>query len=92
MTNLFKQTKNMEIENYRVTHLGEGKFQVIMENGEMKEAGSNLCGMIRYTYFEDYTLPEIGWQVTRKRLYDDYLPKVQQDVLNGKIKPNQINY
>jgi len=47
--------------------------------------------MIRYTYFEDYTLPEIGWKVTRKQLYDNYLPKMQQDVLSGKLKPNKIN-
>ena len=77
----------MEIEDYLVVHLGEGKFQVKMENDELKEAGSNLSGMIRYTYFEDYALPEIGWQVTRKQLMKDYFPKIQQDVLCGKIKP-----
>jgi hypothetical protein len=82
----------MEMEDYLVTHLGEGKFQVKMENGEIKEAGSNLCGMIRYTYFEDYTLPEIGWEVTRVKLMEDYLPKMQQDVLSGKLKPNEMNY
>ena len=80
------------MEDYLVTHLGEGKFQVKMENNEIKYAGSSLCGMIRYTYFEDYTLPEFGWQVTRKQLMEDYLPKMQQDVLSGKLKPNQINY
>ena len=82
----------MKMEDYLVTHLGEGKFQVKMENGEIKEAGSNLCGMIRYTYFEDYSLPEIGWEVTRFKLMGDYLPKMQQDVLSGKLKPNQMNY
>ena len=82
----------MKIENYLVTHLGEGKFQVLMENGYIKEAGSNLCGMIRYTYFEDYALPEIGWQITRERLYGDYTPKVLKEVSEGKIKPNQMNY
>jgi hypothetical protein len=82
----------MEIENYLAIHIGEGKFQVKLENGEMKEAGQNLCGMIRYTYFEDYSLPEIGWKVTRKKLMEDYFPKMQQDVLSGKLKPNQINY
>lgn len=81
----------METENYLVTHLGEGKFQVKMKDGEIKEAGPNLCGMIRYTYFEDYTLPDIGWNVTSKKLLEDYFPKMQQDVLNGKLKPNQMN-
>ena len=37
--------------------------------------------MIRYTYFEDYTLPEVGW--------NDYTPKMQKDVLDGKQKPNK---
>jgi hypothetical protein len=75
-----------------IKHIGDGKFQVCMEDGEIKNAGSNLCGMIRYTYFEDYTLPEIGWEITWSKLMSDYMPKMQNDVLIGKIKPNQINY
>ena len=78
--------------NYQIIHIGDGKFQIITENNEIKEAGSNLCGIIRYTYFEDYTLPDIGWNTTRKKLMEDYLPKMQKDVLNGKLKTNQINY
>ncbi len=80
------------MEQEVITHLGEGKFQVKMEKDEIKGVGPGLCGIIRYTYFEDYTLPEIGWQVTRKQLMIDYIPKMQQDVLNGKLKPNQMNY
>lgn len=80
------------MEQEVITHLGEGKFQIKMENDEIKGVGPGLCGIIRYTYFEDYTLPEIGWQITRKQLMIDYIPKMQQDVLNGKLKPNQMNY
>jgi len=75
--------------DYLITHLGEGEFQVKLENGEIKNAGSNICGMIRYTYFEDYNLPKIGWKTTRKKLMEDYIPKLQKDVLDGKIKPNK---
>lgn len=82
----------MKIEDYLITHLGNGEFQITVENNEIKECGPNLCGIIRYTYFEDYTLPEIGWNITRKQLMEDYLPKMQGDVLSGKLKPNQINY
>jgi len=78
--------------NYQITHIGEGKFNIETEIGEIKEAGPNLCGIIRYTYFEDYTLPDIGWNTTREKLMEDYLPKMQKDVLSGKLKPNQINY
>ena len=77
----------MEIEDYIITHLGEGKFQVKVGEDEVKEAGSNLCGMVRYTYFEDYALPEIGWEVTRKQLMQDYLPKMLKDA-SGKFNPN----
>jgi len=70
------------MENYLVTHLGEGKFQVTTENNEIKEAGTNLCGMIRFTYFEDFTIPEIGWMVTRKQLIDDYFSKIQHFLIN----------
>ena len=69
------------MDDYLVTHLGEGKFQGVMEDGEIKEVGSSLRGMIRYTYFEDYTLPEIGWQVTRKQLLKDYIIKMQKNVI-----------
>lgn len=79
-------------EGKTIKHIGDGKFQVHMEDGEIKEAGSNLAGMIRYTYFEDYTLPEIGWEITWSKLMSDYMPKMQNDVLIGKIKPNGINY
>jgi hypothetical protein len=77
----------MEMDDYLLTHIGEGKFQIKMENDEIKEVGSSLSGMIRYTYFEDYTLPEIGWEVSRKQLMKDYLPKMQQDFL-AKFKAN----
>jgi len=78
------------MEDYLITHIGEGYFQIETEDG-IKEAGSNLCGMIRYTYFEDYTLPEIGWNTTRLKLLQDYMPKMQKDVLDGKLNTNQIN-
>ncbi len=79
------------IEDYTITHLGNGKFQVDMD-GEIKEAGPSLCGMIRYTYFEDYSLPEIGWKTTRILLFNEYVPKMRNDVLSGKLKPGQLNY
>ena len=82
----------MEIDDYLLTHLGEGKFQIKLENDEVKEAGSNLCGMIRYTYFEDYTLPPIGWEVTQKQLLEDYQPKVMKDIVDGKIKPGKHEF
>ncbi len=74
-----------------ITHIGEGKFEVELNNGEIKKAGPSLCGIIRYTYFEDYSLPEIGWNISHEELIKDYIPKVQQDILSGKIKPNELN-
>tara|TARA_R110000772_G_scaffold20466_2_gene56712 strand:+ start:31810 stop:32037 length:228 start_codon:yes stop_codon:yes gene_type:complete len=72
---------------YTAKHVGEGKFEVTLhETNEIKDAGSNLCGMIRYTYFEDYILPPIGWEVTSKKLIEDYHPKVFNDISNGKIQ------
>ena len=75
-----------------ITHIGNGKFSILTEDNQTKEACPNLCGIIRYTYFEDYSLPEIGWNTTHEKLMKDYLPKMQHDVLNGKLKPNQVNY
>jgi len=78
-------------DNYIVKHIGDGEFEVEL-NGDIKGAGESLCGMIRYTYFEDYTIPPVGWNVTRKKLLDDYHPKMMDDVMSGKLKPNRINY
>lgn len=86
---LFQEKKNKIMEtqiSYTVTHIGNGEFSVELQDGTIKSAGSNLCGMIRYTYFEDYSLPEVGWKVTSKKLMEDYVPKMHKDVLSG----NQI--
>ena len=71
--------------NYSITHIGKGEFQVKLEDGKIVNAGPRLCGMIRYTYFEDFTIPELGWSISNKQLLEDYFPKVQKDILNGKI-------
>jgi hypothetical protein len=86
--------ENSELDNHNflITHIGEGRFNVTLSNGEIKSAGPSLCGMVRYTYFEDYTIPEIGWSVTNKQLITDYHPKASKDIIDGKLKPNQMNY
>jgi hypothetical protein len=76
------------MDDYIAEHIGDGKFKVIFENGEIKEAGDNMCGMIRYTYFEDYTLPEIGWSVNREKLIKDYFKKISKNIHNIR-KENQ---
>ena len=87
--------KELELENngnYTIIHRGDGEFDVIMEDGQVKNAGPNLRGMIRYTYFEDYTIPPIGWTTTNKQLITDYFPKATKDIMDGKLKPNEMNY
>ncbi len=74
-----------------VRHIGDGKFEAVMPDGEIKSVGANISGMIRYTYFEDYTLPPIGWTVAREKLLNDYQEKVIPDIIAGKITPNTMN-
>lgn len=80
---------NLDTE-YTATHIGEGKFEVKMSNGDIKNSGPNMEGMIRYTYFEDYELPPIGWNITRDQLIKDYFPKLMKDVQEGKIDLNKL--
>jgi hypothetical protein len=75
-----------------VKHTGDGFFEVIMEDDSIKTAGNNLCGMIRYTYFEDYTIPPVGWTISRETLLKDYQAKVLPDIMSGKIKPGKHNF
>lgn len=42
--------------------------------------------MIRYIYFEDFTLPPIGWEVTNKQLLEDYQSKVMKDIKDGNFE------
>lgn len=75
-----------------VKHTGDGFFEVIMEDGSIKSAGNNLCGMIRYTYFEDYSIPPLDWSVEHDKLLNDYQAKVLPDIISGKIKPGKHNF
>ena len=67
-------------------HTGDGKFVAEMEDGSIKDLGPKAVGMIRYTYFEDYQLPEIGWEVTSVKLLEDYQPKMLKDYQEGKFE------
>jgi hypothetical protein len=79
--------------SYTARHIGNGKFEAILhETGEVKECGPNLIGMIRYTYFEDFTYPPINWEVSQKQLMEDYHPKVMKDITEGKIKPGKHEF
>ncbi len=72
--------------SYTVKHLSNGIFELTLDSGEVKEVGPNIIGMIRYTYFEDFTLPPPNWEITQKQLLEDYYPKVLKDISDGKIQ------
>lgn len=78
--------------SYTVKHLGDGKFTITLDNGDIKEVGPNIIGMIRYTFFEDFTLPPVGWEVTQKVLLEAYQPKVMEDIAKGKIALGQHKF
>jgi hypothetical protein len=77
---------------YTITHLGEGIFSATLRDGQVKEVGPNIRGMIRYTYFEDFTLPPVGWEVTKNQLLNDYHPKLMKDIMEGKVRPGIHNF
>jgi len=79
--------------SYTIKYLGDGNFQAqLRETGEIKECGKNLLGLIRYTYFEDFSYPQVGWEVTQEQLLKDYHPKVLKDITDGKIKPGKHEF
>lgn len=82
--------ENNSHDDYIATHIGDGKFEVKMSNGDIKNSGPNMEGMIRYTYFENYELPPIGWSINREQLIKDYFPKLMKDVQEGKINVNNL--
>jgi alpha-tubulin suppressor-like RCC1 family protein len=79
--------------SYSVKHIGCGNFELTLdETGEIKQCGKNIVGMIRYTYFEDFSLPSVGWEVYRIKLLEDYMSKVSKDILDGNIKPGYHDF
>lgn len=72
--------------SYTIRHIGSAKFEATLDTGEIKEVGPNLIGMIRYTYFEGFGIPPVGWEVTQEQLLKDYQPKVLKDIQEGKIQ------
>lgn len=71
-------------DDFLITHVGEGRFEIKKNDGTILDAGSSLRGMIRFTYFEDYELPELGWSVMNSKLLSDYFPKLNHYILTGK--------
>ena len=49
-----------------IRHIREGNFEVLRTDGKTKVVGPNICGMIRYTYFEDDTLRLLGGVLVEK--------------------------
>lgn len=85
-----KKIVENEINPILITYVGDGKFNVRLDDGRILEAGKNLRGMIKYTYFENTDeYPEIGWSVTQNKLDLDYFPKIHKDIQSGKIKSTQ---
>lgn len=78
--------------SYTIRHIGAAKFEAVLDTGEKKGVGPNLIGMIRYTYFEDFAFPPVGWEVTQEKLLNDYHPKVFKDIQSGKIGPGNHDF
>lgn len=81
----------MNNNEYLIEHLGFGKFQIHLPNGQTEQADDNLVGIIRYTYFFDYTLPEVGWRVSKSQLSKDYHPKMLGDLITGHFATNPFS-
>lgn len=72
--------------DYKIKHIGDGEFELKGDIDEDLFEPMNLKAIIRYTYFPDYTLPKVGWKITKKELFKDYVDKFKIDAADGKIK------
>lgn len=62
-------------------------FICVMDDGSIKEAGPNIRGMIKYTYFEETNdYPPEGWEVLRELFLRDYNSKIFKDFQSGKLQ------
>lgn len=55
-----------------ITHVGNFEFSILLEDGQTLPTGPNYINVIKFTYFEDGEVPEIGWNVTHQQLLKDF--------------------
>jgi hypothetical protein len=67
---------DISTDDWTIKHISDGKFECYLSDGSIKEVGPNMRGIIRFTYFEDFTLPPDGWETTRLTLLIDYNSKI----------------
>lgn len=68
------------VPDFVIRHAGLGAFEAVHPDGRVQAIGPSMGGMLRYTYFEDYTLPPDGWQVTHREFLPAYHGKVFRDM------------
>mgnify|MGYP003436567290 CR=1 FL=1 len=60
-----------------IKHTGDGNFECHMDNdGRILVSGPNQNGMLRFTYFPDFTIPPVDWSVHSMQLLKDYHAKI----------------
>ena len=72
-------------EDFDIVHITDGNFVARLADGTVKRIGSSMSGMLRYTYFEDYTIPPKDWTVTNTKFREDYWAKIHRAVSEGKV-------
>ena len=77
------------MDDFTIKHVGEGKYEAEID-GVLRQLGPSFRDMIKYTYFEDITIPPDGWEVKDSKLKSDYFPKVMKDIKDGKVYPKQV--
>ena len=77
------------IPDFRIRHTRDGRFEAVLPEGT-KPIGPSMGGMLRYTYFEDFTLPPDGWEVGHREFVQRYHAKVFEDMTKnpGKFTQN----
>lgn len=61
-----------------LTHIGDGKFEALLEDGSIDEVNKGVSGLIVFIYFENQPLPDIGWSVSREKTHVDYMDKIDK--------------
>lgn len=73
------------VRDYTIRHVGKGSFVAVFDDGEVKNIGPSLSGMLRYLYFEDFSLPPDNWEVRYATFLPAYHSKVFEDIKAGKF-------
>jgi hypothetical protein len=61
-----------------IIHVGDGKYNALLENGELDEVNKGITDLINFIYFENSQYPTTEWKKKLEIIHDDYMNRIDE--------------